>query len=80
MKGEEKLWGILNDKLETLRAGNRLPEATRVADTALRVARRSFAKDDLSLALSYERLGELYDLQRSARRRSPVSCQSAADR
>ena len=38
MKGEEKLWSILNDKLDTLRAGNRLPEAIRVAETALDLA------------------------------------------
>ena len=35
MKGEEKLWAILNDKLDNLRATNRLPQAIRVAETAL---------------------------------------------
>src|SRR6267142_2639748 len=49
MKGEEKLWNILNDKLETLRASARLPEAVRVAETLL------------ALALSYEKLGTLLD-------------------
>ena len=42
MKGDEKLWGILNDKLEMLRASNRLPEAIRVAETALDLARTRF--------------------------------------
>jgi hypothetical protein len=32
MKGEEKLWAILNEKLENLRATNRLPQAIRVAE------------------------------------------------
>ena len=35
MKGDEKLWTILNDKLDTLRASNRLPEAIRVGQAAL---------------------------------------------
>lgn len=63
MKGEEKLWRILNDKLETLRAGSRFPEAIRVGGTALDLAHRIFAKNDPSLAFSYERLGQLYDEQ-----------------
>ncbi len=42
MKGEEKLWNILNDKLETLRASNRLPEAIRVAETAARSGQAHF--------------------------------------
>jgi hypothetical protein len=42
MKGEEKLWVILNEKLDNLRATNRLPQAIRVAETALEVARRAF--------------------------------------
>ena len=29
MKGEEKLWAILNEKLDNLRATNRLPQAIR---------------------------------------------------
>src|SRR5207253_8818521 len=61
MKGEEKLWSILNDKLDTLRAGNRLPEAIRVAETALDLAKRTFAEDESSLALSYEKLGQLLE-------------------
>src|SRR3984893_246367 len=61
MKGEEKLWTILNDKLETLRASNRLPEAVRVAETALDLAKRAFLDDHASLALSFEKLGLLLD-------------------
>ena len=61
MKGEEKLWAILNDKLDTLRAGNRLPEAIRVAETALELAKRAFDDNHVSLALSFERLGQLLD-------------------
>src|SRR5436853_2893128 len=61
MKGEEKLWGILNDKLETLRASSRLPEAIRVAETLLELAKRTFGDDDHALALSYETLGTLLD-------------------
>jgi tetratricopeptide (TPR) repeat protein len=62
MTGEEKLWGILNDKLDTLRAGNRFPEAIRVAETALDLAKRAFVNNEASLALSYEKLGQLLDL------------------
>src|SRR5467141_633775 len=61
MKGEEKLWNILNDKLETLRASARLPEAVRVAETLLELAKRAFGEDDNALALSYEKLGTLLD-------------------
>src|ERR1700730_13855249 len=61
MKGDEKLWSILNDKLDTLRASNRLAEAIRVAETALGVAKRTFADDESALALSYEKLGQLLD-------------------
>ena len=61
MKGEEKLWGILNDKLDTLRASNRLPEAIRVAETVLDLAKRTFEEGDPSLALSFEKLGQLLD-------------------
>ena len=46
MKGDEKLWGILNDKLDMLRASNRLPEAIRVAETALDLAQRAFQPGD----------------------------------
>jgi tetratricopeptide (TPR) repeat protein len=61
MKGNEKLWSILNDKLDTLCASNRLTEAIRVAETALEVARRAFDDDESALALSYEKLGQLFD-------------------
>src|SRR5256886_14754115 len=61
MKGEEKLGGILNDKLETLRASSRLPEAIRVAETMLELAKRASGKHDNALALSYENLGTLLD-------------------
>ena len=61
MKGEEKLWDILSDKLETLRASKRLPEAIRVAETLLELAKRTFGEDDNALAVSYEKLGQLLD-------------------
>src|ERR1700751_1021995 len=61
MKGEEKLWDILNDKLDTLRASHRLPEAIRVAETALDLAKSAFDDDKSKLALSYEKLGQLLD-------------------
>ena len=61
MKGEEKLWTILNDKLDTLRATNRLPQAIRVAETALEIAKRAFSGTDLPLATSFEKLGQLLD-------------------
>ncbi len=61
MTGEQKLWDILNDKLETLRASNRLPEAIRVAETALELAKRAFTDNPASLAVSYEKLGQLLD-------------------
>jgi hypothetical protein len=57
MKGEEKLWTILNDKLDTLRATNQLPQAIRVAETALEIAKRAFSGTDLPLATSFEKLG-----------------------
>ena len=63
MKGEERLWSILNDKLDTLRASNRLPEAIRVAETALDLAKRAFSEGDPALAMSYEKLGQLLDQQ-----------------
>jgi tetratricopeptide (TPR) repeat protein len=61
MKGEEKLWNILNDKLDTLRASNRLPEAIRVAESALDLAKRAFVDNPASLSLSFEKLGQLLD-------------------
>ena len=61
MKGEEHLWGVLNDKLDTLRATNQMPEAMRVAQSALEIAKRSFGPGDGRLALSYEKLGSLHE-------------------
>src|ERR1051326_5222236 len=61
MKGEEHLWGVLNDKLDTLRATNQMAEAIRVAQTALEIAKRSFDGADIRLAQSYENLGLLYE-------------------
>jgi len=61
MKGEQKLWDILNEKLATLRVSNRLPEAIRVAESALDLAKRAFTDDPGSLAISYEKLGMLLD-------------------
>ena len=61
MKGEEKLWSILNDKLDTLRAGNRIPEAVRVAETILDLAKRAFVDDQARLSISFEKLGQLLD-------------------
>ena len=61
MKGEEKLWVILNEKLDNLRATNRLPEAIRVAETALEVARRAFKGNQTALATSFEKLGQLLE-------------------
>src|SRR5438046_3758780 len=61
MKGDEQLWSILNDKLDTLRASNRLPEAIRLAGTALEVAKRAFSTAGSGLATSFEKLGQLLD-------------------
>src|SRR5207237_6155455 len=61
MKGDEKLLGILNDKLDMLRASNRLPEAVRVAETALTLAQRAFKPGDPNYTLSLEKLGQLHD-------------------
>ena len=61
MKGEEKLWTILNDKLDTLRATNRLPEAIRMAETALEIAKRAFKGNEPQLATSFEKLGQLLE-------------------
>src|SRR5438045_9552164 len=61
MKGEEKLWAILNEKLDNLRATNRLPQAIRVADTALEVARRAFKGNQTALATSLEKLRQLLE-------------------
>src|SRR5437773_12301043 len=61
MKGEEKLWAILNDKLDNLRATNRLPQAIRVAETAHEDARRAFKDNQAALATSFEKLGQLLE-------------------
>src|ERR1700750_1606178 len=61
MKAEDQLWTILKDKLDTLRATNRLPQAIRVAETALEIAKRAFRGTDLPLATSFEKLGQLLD-------------------
>ena len=56
VKGEEKLWRILGDKLEMLRVGARLDRG--VASRArprCELAQRLFPGTDPSLALSYER-------------------------
>jgi tetratricopeptide (TPR) repeat protein len=60
-KGDEKLWAILNDKLETLRATNSLEEAIRVGESALELAKRTFSAPRIELALSYEKVGLLHD-------------------
>src|SRR5687768_11619283 len=61
MKGDEKLWGILNDKLEMLRASNRFQDAVRVAETALTLAQRAFDPGHPSYTLSLQNLGQLHD-------------------
>src|SRR5438552_8774018 len=61
MKGEEHLWGVLNDKLDTLSATNHLPEAIRVGESALEIAKRSFGAGDVRLAFSDEKLGLLHE-------------------
>jgi tetratricopeptide (TPR) repeat protein len=61
MKGDEKLWAILNDKLETLRATNHLPEAIRVGETLLDLAQRAFSAQDSAYGATLEKLGQLYD-------------------
>src|SRR6266511_3000100 len=60
MKGEERLWTILNDKLDTLRATNRLPEAIRIAETAVEIAKRAFKGNETPLAISFEDVGPLH--------------------
>src|SRR5438270_14094281 len=61
MKGDEKLWAVLNDKLELLRASNRLPEAIRVGETLFDLAQRAFSPQDHAYGATLERLGQLYD-------------------
>ncbi|MEO5721672.1 MAG: tetratricopeptide repeat protein [Chthoniobacterales bacterium] len=60
-KGDAKLWAILNDKLDMLRAGGQLAAAVRIAETALDLAGRAFPPGDPSYALSLEKLGQLHD-------------------
>src|SRR5438045_8604303 len=57
MKGEWHRWGVLNDKLDTLRATNHMAEAIRVGQSALEIAKRSFGAGDVRLPLRYEKLG-----------------------
>ena len=61
MKGDEKLWTILNDKLDLLRSSGQLAQAVRVAETAVDLARRAFPVGAPGLALSLEKLGQLHD-------------------
>src|SRR2546423_15650480 len=61
MKGDQKLWSLLNAKPELLRASNRLPEAIRVAETALTLAQRAFKPGDPNYTLSLEKIGQLHD-------------------
>ncbi len=61
MKGDEKLWAILNDKLDMLRSMGKVPEAVRVAETALDLARRAFPPGAPSYTISLEKLGQLHD-------------------
>ena len=61
MKGDQKLWSILNDKLDMLRASNRLPEALRIAQAALDLAERAFKPGDKNHIVSLEKIGQLYD-------------------
>lgn len=61
MKGDEKLWALLNDKLDMLRGTGQLPEAVRVAKTAVELARRAFPAGNPGCAISLEKLGQLHD-------------------
>src|SRR3954462_5083402 len=61
MKGNEKLWAILNDKLDMLRAANRFTEAIRVGETLFDLAQRTFSPTDVGYGLTLEKLGYLYD-------------------
>ena len=79
MKGQEKLWSILNDKLDTLRATNRLPQAIRVAETALEVAKRAFPDGQAPLATSFENLGELLDQKGDRAAAKAISAKGLCD-
>jgi tetratricopeptide (TPR) repeat protein len=61
VKGDEKLWAILNDKLDLLRNMGQIPEAIRMAEKALELARRAFPETSRECALSLEKLGQLHD-------------------
>lgn len=61
MKGDEKLWAILNDKLDMLRSAGQFPEAIRIAQTAVDLAERAFPAGHSGRALSLEKLGQLHD-------------------
>jgi tetratricopeptide (TPR) repeat protein len=61
VKGDEKLWAILNDKLDMLRSAGQLPEALRIAHTAIDLAQRAFPDGHPGRALSLEKLGQLHD-------------------
>lgn len=63
MKGGAKLWHILSEKLEMLRTADRLPEAIRIAETALEVAQRTFPAGAREIALSFEKIGQIRDQQ-----------------
>lgn len=60
-KGDEKLWSLLNEKLDMLRMSGQLPEAIRVAQAAVELAQRAFPEGHASRALSLEKLGQLHD-------------------
>jgi tetratricopeptide (TPR) repeat protein len=60
-KGDEKLWAILNDKLDMLRGTGDLPAAIRIAETAAELAKRAFGADSQAYAVSLEKLGQLHD-------------------
>lgn len=61
MKGDEKLWSILNDKLEMLRGTEHVRESIRIAEAALELARRAFPAGHPNYAFSLEKLGQLHD-------------------
>ena len=60
-KGDEKLWSILNDKLDMVRGTGDLPAAIRLGETAAELAQRAFGKASAAYALSLEKVGQLYD-------------------
>lgn len=63
MNADQKLWQLLNDKLEVLRGSDRLVEAARVAETALELARRAFPKGANEMGQALGCLGRLRDQQ-----------------